>query len=183
LINRLKDDPQSTRAWAIGAAGEEELARKLSEVEGLQVLNDRRVPRTKGNIDHIVIAPAGIFVVDAKHMKGMIEIRNVGPFWRSDHRLYVGRRDKSGLAENMGWQVEAVRAALMAAGIQALPTITPVLCFIDGEWPLFRTPEVFRGVRLEGPKSIKKLLAASTELDPVVINGLAEVLAAALPAK
>jgi hypothetical protein len=104
-------------------------------VPGLQVLNDRRVRGTRGNIDHIVIAPAGVFVVDAKNLKGMVEIRNHGWFWKPDYRLTVGRRDCSALADRMGWQVEAVTAALK--GSEAMPAVVPVLCFLQADWPLF----------------------------------------------
>ena len=65
----LTDEPQSTRAWAVGARGEEKLAEAL---DGFSVLHDRRVPGTRGNIDHIVVAPAGVFVVDAKRYEGRI---------------------------------------------------------------------------------------------------------------
>lgn len=179
----LTDDPQSTRAWATGARGEEKFATALEGIEGLRVLHDRRVPGTRGNIDHIVLAPAGVFVVDAKHYQGKIDIRNRGWFLRPDYRLYVGRRDCSSLAAGLGWQVEAVVAALSAAGVESLPLVTPVLCFVDGEWPLFSPPDVYAGVRLEGTKSIRKLVAAADVLDPPVIERLTRILATALPAK
>jgi hypothetical protein len=182
-VKAITDEPQSTRAWAIGAKGEEELARRLGEVEGLYALNDRRVRGTKGNIDHIVIAPAGLFVIDAKQMRGLIEVRNVGPFWRSENRLFVGGRDKSSLADGLEWQVTAVRDALAAASVDSLPPVTPVLCFIDGKWPIFRAPVEFRGVRLEGPRSIKKLMTASSVLDAESIDRLARVISGALPTK
>ncbi len=141
------------------------------------------MPGTRGNIDHVVLAPAGVFVVDAKHYQGKIEIRNRGWFLRPDYRLYVGRRDCSSLAAGLGWQVEAVVAALTAAGVEPLPLVTPVLCFVDGEWPLFSPPDVYAGVRLEGTKSIRKLVAAPNVLDPPAIKRLTRILAAALPAK
>ncbi|HSK77149.1 MAG TPA: nuclease-related domain-containing protein, partial [Thermoanaerobaculia bacterium] len=77
VVLALTEEPQSTRAWAAGARGEEKLATAL---DGFSVLHDRRAPRTRGNIDHIVIAPAGVFVVDAKKYEGRIEIRNHGWF-------------------------------------------------------------------------------------------------------
>jgi hypothetical protein len=182
-ILKLSDEPASTRAWAIGARGEEKLAEALSAVPGLQVLNDRRVKGTRGNIDHIVIAPAGIFVVDAKRYRGTVHIENVGPFWRTEARLYVGRRDKTKLAEAMGWQVEAVEAALAAAGIDPLPPITPVLCFVAGEWPILRPPSSFKGVRLESDRSIRALVQEPVVLDATEIEALTRVLAETLPAK
>lgn len=96
---------------------------------------------------------------------------------------YVGSRDCSALATGLGWQVEAVATALSTAGFDPLPPVTPVLCFVDGEWPLFSPPDVYAGVRLEGIKSIRKLLVAVGPLDQPSIDRLAGLLAAALPAK
>ena len=68
LILALSDDPQSTKAWATGAQGEERLGRQLDGHvgDGVHVLHDRRIPPTKANIDHIVVCPSGVFVIDAK---------------------------------------------------------------------------------------------------------------------
>lgn len=52
-VNRFGAVPQATAAWAIGARGEELLGEALAAVPNLVVLHDRRVPGTKGNIDHI----------------------------------------------------------------------------------------------------------------------------------
>jgi hypothetical protein len=183
VVLAVTDDPQSTRAWAIGARGEEKLAEALDGIDGLRVLNDRRVPGTRGNIDHIVIAPAGVFVVDAKRYEGRIAIRNKGWFLRPEYRLYVGRRDCSRLAEGLTWQVEAVTTALAGAGVDPLPPITPVLCFIDGDWPLFGAPDEFAGVRLEGPKSMRKVATATSALEAGEIERLARILVVALPSK
>ncbi len=182
-ILKLTVDPQSTRAWRIGAEGEEKLAAALAEVENIAVLNDRRVKGTRGNIDHILVAPAGVFVVDAKNYRGLIRVRDRGGLFRTDLRLYVGRRDCSHLAEGLRWQVEAVTRALASVGADDMPTVTPVLCFVDGEWPLFRRPETFDGVRLEGIRSLRKLVTATEHLDAATIARLTAILAAALPAK
>jgi hypothetical protein len=45
VVLTLTDEPQSTRAWAVGARGEERLAAALAEVPGASVLHDRRVPQ------------------------------------------------------------------------------------------------------------------------------------------
>jgi nuclease-like protein len=183
VVLALVDEPQSTLAWAQGARGEEKLAEAFAEIPDLKILNDRRVPRTRGNIDHLVVAPAGVFVVDAKHYRGLIEVRNVGGLFRSDERLYVGRRDCSHLADNMGWQVESVARALAAAGLEPQPPVSPVLCFVDGEWPLLWPADHFRGVRLEGMRSIRKFMAAPRILDTGAIERIYRVLASAFPAK
>ncbi len=183
VILALTDEPPLTRAWALGARGERELAQALESVEGIHVLHDRRVPGTRGNIDHLVVAPAGVFVVDAKRYKGLIRIRDVGGLFKTDERLYVGRRDCSKLADDMGWQVQAVDRALRVIPVEPSPPITPVLGFVDGDWPVLRPPSSFRGVRLESERSIRKLVTSGQVLEQAEVERLTRLLAEAFPPK
>ena len=105
-------------------------------MEGISLLHDRRAAGTRGNVDHLVIAPAGVFVVDAKRYEGLIRVRDVGGLLKVDERLFVGRRDCSTLADNMGRQVEAVERVLRSVPAKPLPPVIPVLCSVRGEWPL-----------------------------------------------
>jgi hypothetical protein len=183
LAVALADERQTTRAWQTGARGEEKLAASLAGMPNVRLLNDRRVAGTRGNIDHLVIGPAGVFVVDAKNYRGTICIRDVGGLLRSDPRLYVGGRDCSRLALGLAWQVKAVVSALHAAGVWTLPPITPVLCFVDGDWPLLLPPSEYLGIRLEGTNSLRKLVTSAAIVDQAGIDWLARSLAAALPPK
>src|SRR5262249_11435468 len=58
VVKFLSDDPQSIQAWAKGSEGERRLATSLTEGVGNRavLLHDRKVPGTRGNIDHIAIA-------------------------------------------------------------------------------------------------------------------------------
>jgi len=210
----MNDEPRSVRAWGVGASGEEALAHALTKVSGVIVLHDRRVPGTKGNIDHIVIAPGGVFVVDAKNYTGRVELRDLGGFFRHDWRLYIGSRDQSKLADGMGWQISAVKRAIdsvlkqaraaeagavnaerssatedtasatgAASAIPEPPPITPVLCFVKAEWPLFRPPDSFRGVRVEGEGSIRRLVVKGDVLDGEAIELWARILSEKFPPK
>jgi len=181
LVLAVTEEPQSTRAWEKGARGEQKLAEAIAGLPDVVALHDRRVPGTRGNIDHLVIAPAGLFVVDAKHYDGRLRIRDKGGLFRTDNRLYVGGRDCSHLADNMAWQVKAVETLL--ASVEVTMPVTPVLCFIDVDWPLLFAPNSFRGVRLEDPKSLRKLITATPALDSAAIDKLARILAAGFPAK
>jgi hypothetical protein len=183
VILAMSGDPQSTKAWARGSEGERELARALADVAGVRALHDRRAPGTRGNIDHIVIGPGGVFVVDAKLYAGTIRVRDVGWLLKRNERLYVGRRDCSHLAENMKWQVEAVEEALGRARVEPPPPVTPVLCFVRGEWPLLFPPDSYGGVLLEGSRSIKKLITRESLLDDAAIDRVWRALAGVLPPK
>jgi len=56
------------RAWRIGADGEEAVADQLAKLgPQWQVLHAVRVGDRGSDIDHVVIGPAGVFTVNAKH--------------------------------------------------------------------------------------------------------------------
>lgn len=182
-VTKLTDEPRSTRSWAVGAVGEERLASILQSVPGVEVLNDRIVPGRKTNIDHIVIAPAGVFVVDAKHYKGQIQVKRRGSFFHPEERLYVGRWDCTKDVGGVKGQVAVVETALQSSTIVPKPRVVPVLCFVDGEWPLFGAVNLFEGVHLESERSIRKLLTAAADDAVVAIDRVAHELARLLPAK
>lgn len=169
LILALSDEPQSTTAWAKGAVGERKLGQRLDALrsERVIVLHDRKVPGTRANIDHVVIASSGIHVIDAKRYTGRVEIRNSGGFFRrGPDLLYVGGRNQTRLVEKMAGQVDVVRGQLdgyfPAIDLDAI--IRPSLCFVEAEWGLFAKPMTLQGVRIFWPKA---LIPAITEAGPL----------------
>lgn len=183
VVLALSDDPHSTAAWAYGANGERALGKLLDPLraEGMAVLHDRRIPGSKANIDHLVVAPWGVFVVDAKNYKGRVERRDKGGFFSSDYRLYVGGRDKTALVAGMSRQAEAVRAALGAEfdGVCVCKTI----CFVDADWSLFARPIEMDKVHVLWPRALGKLIQAKKgSLSQDEIERIERKLALALPA-
>jgi len=185
VILALSSDPQSTTAWAVGARGEETVGRNLEALraEGIAVLHDRRIPGSKANIDHIVISPAGVFVVDPKSYRGKVKQRDAGGLFRTDLRLYVGGRDKTKLVEGMGRQVAAVRAVLAQDEKWSDVPVTPVLLFISPEnWSLLNyRPLRFGEVYVLWGKALGKLLRADPKIPRDAVSELERVLAVGLP--
>src|SRR6188472_2002795 len=62
--------PLDPEPWAKGIRGELMVAELLTELEpqGYRVLHD--VETGHGNLDHVVIGPNGVFVLETKHWKG-----------------------------------------------------------------------------------------------------------------
>jgi hypothetical protein len=79
---RFRPSPD-TVAWRRGAAGERRTARLLSPLErrGWAVLHDLAVPRSRANLDHLVIGPGGVFVIDSKQYRGRLQLDAVGKLW------------------------------------------------------------------------------------------------------
>jgi hypothetical protein len=150
LILALSDDPTSTRAWSQGAVGEERVGAVLeaSRRRGIEALHDRRIPGSRANIDHIVIAPSGVWVVDTKrYLDGELEKRNVGTRRKPDYRLYVSGRDKSSLVAGARKQVVQVQAALTATPFEGVP-VHGALCFVDHKRVPFAKPFTVDDVRV-----------------------------------
>ncbi len=134
----LAGEQPSTRAWRIGAVGEEKLGAELGRrfaADGY-ILHDRRMPRTRANIDHLVVLPQGVWVIDTKRYRGRPRLRVSGGILRPETRtLTVAGRDQTRLVEGMHKQLRRVREAVG----EHVP-VTGALCFVDADWPLVGGP-------------------------------------------
>lgn len=111
-----------------GAKGEEWVAHELAFLSSeYTVFNGFHLANGKQNFDHIVVGPAGIFVVETKNWKGSVEFRG--------GKLYAGGKEPSRPPLR---QVKAATAELVAwmddVGFGDLPTHS-VLCFISTKLP------------------------------------------------
>lgn len=139
-----------TKAWAQPAVGEERIGAYLDSVRshGIEVLHDRRIPGSRAHIDHLVIAPTGIWVVDLKrYPKGRLEPRVVGRRRQRELHLFVGSRDKTNLVVGMRSQVERVTSALEGTPHSGVP-VHGALCFVGADLGYFARPWLVQGVHV-----------------------------------
>jgi hypothetical protein len=179
----LAQEPQSTRAWARGSAGEKLLGAALEQLHDERrviVLHDRRVPGTRTNIDHVAITSTGrVWAIDAKNYQGKVEKRG---WFSAGERLYVGDRDCTKLVVAMDKQSAALRSALGDASIREFDVKTrAAICFVNAEWSLFAKPFVIGGVWVGWAKALGEKLTAPGDLEPAHLVVLAERVARALP--
>ncbi len=160
-----------------GSGGEERLARYLGEISAVIVLHDRRMPRSPANIDHLAVAPSGVFVIDAKRYAGMVRIENPGGLFRFDPRLRVGGRDCTKLLEGALSQRNAVVSALEGMDVP----VRTALCFVEAEWGWFAKPTLLRGVWILGQKSLVRKLSEPGSLPPARVRETARLLAERFP--
>lgn len=92
-----------------GSEGEAAVAHALAELtaDGHHLLHDRRMP-TGGNIDHLLIGPLGVYVIDAKAWNGVVTA--------AEGVLRCNGRRRQDAVEGMLRQVAEVRASLAANG-------------------------------------------------------------------
>ena len=141
------------------------------------MLHDRRIPRTRANIDHIAVTRSGIWVIDAKRYKGRPTLKVEGGILRPrEEKLLVGRRDYTTLVDGVRKQVGVVRELA-----REVP-VTGALCFVEADWPLIGGSFTTNEVHVLWPKLLTKRLVEANEgpFNPESIS--AELLSRLAPA-
>lgn len=162
---------RSADAFERGAVGEESTARALAELPTMQwrSFHDVRWPgRRYANIDHVMIGPSGVFVIDTKAWAGDVTV--------ADGVLRQNRRRRD----------RAVTGALHAAAavVDLLPfvdpaAVQPVICLARDEALLGWSREVM----VCSTANIATMISSRpTVLDERAVAGIAEVLATMLRA-
>jgi hypothetical protein len=163
----LVTTPNHVTSWRTGADGEVRTARFLAplEREGFFVLHDRLIPGARSaNIDHVVIGPPGIFVVETKSLTGKLSIRG--------GEVYVAGRRRTGMLDEVKREALAVQVVL-ADEIEAQGyRVTPVICVHRADLPWFRSD--VGGIRIvSGRELVKRLRKAERRLAPDEVQRLA----------
>jgi Nuclease-related domain len=156
------------RRWVTGAEGEQNLAMMLARrCPAVPLLHDRRAPMSRANIDHIAVAPSGVYVIDCKRYKGKVEIAT--PLFGKP-KLKINGRDRTKLIDGLDKQVAHVKATL--AGIASDVPVHGCLCFVapesflaDRGLPILRTLEI-NGYPLYYPRRLTKRLKRAGPITP-----------------
>jgi hypothetical protein len=157
---RLRFRPSAaTRAWRRGAAGERRTARLVAPLErrGWAVLHDLAIPGTQANIDHLVIGPGGVVVVDSKRYRGRLRLDGYGMVWHGRHLLVSALRkvlwaadqadDVLGVADVQVAAVVAVHGASVPWGLLRADGVTIV--------PARRVPDLLQALPpILGPERV-----------------------------
>lgn len=159
-------EPNHVRAWAIGAEGERVTGRDLDDLPaGFRVLHDLRILGSRANVDHVVIGPTGVFVVESKRMRGKLRVR--------DDEVYVGGRRRP-MVEEVRGEVAAVQTVLQSAGISV--PVRPVLYIQEADPPWFLSRPAGIPIVLSGRKLRRLITSADEVLPPAEVDRAAEAL-------
>jgi len=122
---RLRFRPSTqARAWQRGAHGERQTARLLDRLgpDGYQALHDLAMPGIPANIDHLVVGPSGVFVIDSKQWTGSVHQSADGLIWHNHYRL-----DRT--LATIRWQAETLGRLL---GVPVAPLVCVHRAHIQG---------------------------------------------------
>jgi hypothetical protein len=114
---RFRPSPDAV-AWRQGAAGERRTARLLDPLErhGWAVLHDLAIPRSRANLDHLVIGPGGVFVIDSKQHRGRLQLDPTG-------RLWHGRYPLAPTLQAVSFEADQAAQVLPDPGVAVVPIV------------------------------------------------------------
>ncbi len=117
-IRRLEE---SAERWERGAEGERKTAELLEPLtaRGYVVLHDLAVPGSRANIDHVVVGPSGVTVIDSKAYRAKLTI---------DHgTLWAGRWPQTSRLQALAFEADAVQRSVdrVAPGV----AVRRMVCF------------------------------------------------------
>jgi hypothetical protein len=114
---RFRASPEA-RAWRRGAAGERHTARLLGPLErhGWAILHDLALPGSRANIDHLVMGPGGVFVMDSKQYRGRLQLDASG-------RLWHGRCPLGSTLHAVSFEADQAAQVLPDPGVVVLPIV------------------------------------------------------------
>jgi hypothetical protein len=181
IVKFLSDEPQTTTAWKRGAEGEETMAASFARRLGDRavVLHDRSIPKSRANIDHLVVARSGVWVVDTKRYDGKLEKRTAGMFSSRRNELWVEGRNRTSLCDGVRRQVEVVQSKMPVDNVP----VRGVLCFVGAEWEFFASPFSVSDVLITSGKRLAKTILETSVIDDAAVESLARHLSIALPSK
>jgi hypothetical protein len=143
------------------------------------VLDDVELPGCRATVDHLVVAPSGVWVVDVLPCRGAAELRPVGGFFRDEHRLHVDGRDRTAALDALVWQRAAVDEMLeRERPVQGVVPVRTALVLLDGERRVPAEPLRVDDHVVCATADLGPLVAATGPLTDDGISALVEVLRA-----
>ncbi len=142
--------------WQQGADGERATADALMKLPSTyRIIHGLKVGAGKGDIDHLVVGPTGVWVIDSKN--------DAGEFTAGNGTLWKGKYPISQKVESVEAQARYARFAL---GVDA----NPVLCFVQAKLP--RPAQMVGRVRVvELDALAQHIMAGQTLMLPQHIEG------------
>jgi hypothetical protein len=138
LVALADSPPHHIERWRTGAEGEKATAKALKKLpRGWELVHDIDIGR--GNVDHVVVGPPGVFVLDTKSLSGVVSVRAgvLTVQYREDPDDGYELRN---LASRMGWLARTVETRLGGDGVDGI-VVQPVVVI----WAPFEQRSILSG--------------------------------------
>lgn len=172
---RARTDAQR---WQQGARGEQATARLLRPLtrQGYTVLHDRALGgNSRANLDHLVIGPHGVAVLDSKQWNKNMRVRQRGGY------VWAGRTRGDKIAGSLQYEQRRVASALLAeCGTDVV--VTAALVIHGPRLSAWRTWQISGIPMLQGRAVRRWIRQLPAHYDPATADALAVICERRFPA-
>lgn len=144
--------------WGVGAKAEREVGRELEKLhkDGFHVFHDW-LPEKRGNVDHFVVGPQGVFAIETKGWTGEITCE--------DGKILRNGRPNLGKDPILQVKGAAADVSRLIAETRSFQTwVNPVLCFSRSDLRCYGTVD---GVEVTNVGSLRRVIASGPERYPL----------------
>jgi hypothetical protein len=160
---RLLNIHTDERAWRLGAAGEEHVGALLEQLRprGWHVEHDVQVGDNGANLDHLVIGPPGVFVLNTKNVDGNV--------WVGGEVIMVNGHRRN-FVKKLEAEAQRVRRCLLGATRRRALWVQGLLVFVDPDLTVKQQP---RNVAvLHDEELVQRLLERPAQLEANEVRAL-----------
>ncbi len=167
-VRTVAPEPASRDAWVEERSGAF-LERGLVGVA--MVLRNRRLSRTPTEVDHVVVAPSGVWVISVRRADGMVEKGNSGTLFWPSPTLMVNGRDSSDVLAAVQRKVAQVHDELTRD-----VEVHGAVCFVGAEGRCLEQPFELDGVLVTTPTALLSAIREPGRGVPVDVERIVALL-------
>ena len=131
------------KSWNKGIKGESIVAEYLNELpKDYFIFNDVKFPGSYGNLDHVVIGPTGIYVIETKKYKGFFLVKDDEWFYKSGKNVekeYI-QPGKQVIANVMSLKKFFINNEVSMVGV----SINAIVTLVDNNFKIEQKPEHYK---------------------------------------
>ncbi len=130
------------KSWNKGIVGEKAVAKYLNQLpEDYFIFNDVKFPGSYGNLDHVVIGPNGIFVIETKNYKGSYVVKQDGWYYQSGKYI---KKTQTQPGEQVMRNVISLKKFLESNRINMYGVwINPIVTLMNNNYKIIEKPEYY----------------------------------------
>lgn len=130
------------KSWNKGIKGEYIVAEYLNQLpEDYFVFNDVKFPGSYGNLDHVVVGPTGVYVIETKNYEGFFLVKGNDWFYKNGSRVKKakGQPGKQVMANSMSLKKFLEDNGVNINGVW----INSIVTLIDNNFKIEQKPEYY----------------------------------------
>lgn len=164
-------------SWNKGIKGENIIAEYLNQLpEDYIVFNDVKFPGSWGNLDHVVLGPNGVFLIETKNYSGFFVIDNIEWYYKK-HSYFAGplKRSISQPGKQVIKNAKALKNYLDLNGVNVNDlVINSIVTLIENNYKIKTKPKQYNIVN---PSSIPEfLITGDKNVDPKILNEISSLI-------